>query len=76
MAGHEACLILLDSAETELEQAQARMKRLKAALPPARRLRTLAQLVDAFYPNDPDPEIQTDLRAWADSIEAALAEGE
>ena len=66
----------LERTQAELEQAQARVKSLEEALPPAHRLRTLAQLVDSFYPNDPEPEIQADLRAWADAIEAVLAEGD
>lgn len=39
----------------------------------ATKLRMLADYVDALHPDDPNPEVQDDLRRWADEIERATA---
>lgn len=36
-------------------------------------LRALADWLDMKYKNDPTPQVQTDLRLWADNIDQALA---
>lgn len=59
-----------DMLSKQLGAAQQQVKTLREALPPARRLRTLADMVDYFYPDDPEPEIQDDLRKWASKIDA------
>lgn len=42
-------------------------------LPDPEKLRLLADLLDKLWPDDDDPEAQTDLRKWARNIEAALS---
>ena len=42
-------------------------------LPDPEKLRLLADLLDKLWPDDADPEAQTDLRKWARNIEAALS---
>lgn len=53
--------------ETQLELEVAR---LRETLPSAHKLRLLAGLFDKAFPDDLNPEIQTDLRKWASKIEA------
>ena len=38
------------------------------------KLDVLADWVDAIRPNDPDPEVQRQLRKWADALRAAILE--
>ena len=37
---------------------------------PAAKMRLLADWFDAKYPNDSNPEVQNDLRAWARELDA------
>ncbi len=60
----------VESARPEIER-RARIEMLKAG-PPVEKLRLLATWIDLKFPNDADPEIQRDLRTWADNIEAKL----
>lgn len=56
----------------ELEKA-AKYDKIKAIIDP-RLLRTLANWIDLKYPNDIEPEVQEDLRAWADALEGEKEE--
>lgn len=56
-------------------EATIRARRAYKALPPPDKLRLLADYMDKLFPEDPEPDVQTDLRAWATEIEAAQAEG-
>jgi len=61
------------SAERERTRiAEADAAALAEALPPAHRLRALAAWIDSKYPDDAEPQVQRDLRAWADAITEAL----
>ena len=51
-----------------------RITELEAALPGADKLDILADLVDHWYPDDPEPEMQNDIRQWARGIRALLEE--
>ena len=42
----------------------------KEAIPDPRKLRSLASYFDLYFPNDPNPEIQNDLRRWADNLDS------
>jgi len=61
-----------------LARLTARAERAEAALPPAAKLRGIAEFFDRF---DADrgqtnrTEVQDDLRKWADAIDAAMKEG-
>lgn len=64
-----------DAAESALGEATGRVDALedelevsRAALPDPGKLWTLADWIDTKYPNDANPEVQTDLRLWARSI--------
>lgn len=46
------------------------INRLRAALPDPAKLWALADWIDLKYPNDSNPEVQRDLRAWARGIMA------
>ena len=46
------------------------------ALPDPYKLNLLANWIDRKYPNDSDPEVQTDLRRWAEQTRAVLAKFE
>ena len=69
---------------TELERTIAALRALVEAKDKVltagatNKLRMLAGWIDLKYPNDSDPEVQQDLRRWADSIDTAraLTEGE
>ena len=61
-------------ARTDLPTALAHLQRMVEALPDPARLRLLAEWIDVKYPDDPNPEVQRDLRNWADKIDVALAE--
>ena len=70
----------LAAREKELAGAKARIKeleadnaRLRAALPDPRKLRTLADWLDAYdaIHGAVNDGVQTDLRAWAEAAEAA-----
>lgn len=50
----------------------AREKALIAALPDPAKLRRLADWIDIRFPNDTNPEVQQDLRRWADLAEEIL----
>jgi len=50
-----------------------RVKLLEAALPDAGKLRALADWIDLKFPNDSNPEVQRDLRSWADAISRLVA---
>lgn len=56
----------------ELKAAQQQVKTFTEALPPAYRLRALADMFYIAFPDDPYPEIQKDLQTWAASIDTAL----
>ena len=43
-------------------------------LPPPEGMRALAYWLDRKHPNDPVPEVQTDLRRWADEWENMVLE--
>ena len=51
-----------------------RIAQLEAALPNAGKLETLADWIDVKYPNDSNPEVQSDLRRWAAAIRSAVGE--
>ena len=53
-------------------QREERITALEAALPEADKLDILADLVDHWYPDDPEPEMQNDIRQWARGIRALL----
>lgn len=64
--------------QAKLAAAEQREAALRAALPPTHRLKLLAMWIDMKYPDDPNPEVQRDLRKWAKAIELAngqLTEG-
>lgn len=42
--------------------------KLKELLPESEKLELLANWIDSMYPNDKDPEVQTDLRIWTNNI--------
>lgn len=50
-----------------------REAQLWGALPDPDKLDVLATWIDVMYPDDSNPEVQRDLRRWADAIRAALA---
>lgn len=54
------------------EDAQLFIDMIKV-LPPPERLEELADFIDSKFPNDLEPEMQTDLRTWAQSIREANA---
>ena len=62
----------IEDMELYAQFLEARLARLEAALPDATKLDLLADWIDLKYPNDSDPEVQNDLRAWARNIRAAL----
>lgn len=56
----------------EIERLRARVVRLEEALPNPCKLEVLARWIDWNFENDPDPEVQTDLREWAKKIRRAM----
>ncbi len=59
--------------DEKLTASQQQVKGLREALPDPSKLRMLAGLFDTALPNDPNPEVQEDLRAWATNIDTALS---
>ena len=53
-------------------QREKRIGKLEEALPDAEKLDLLAEWIDLKYPDDARPEVQNDLRSWANRIRAAL----
>jgi hypothetical protein len=53
---------------TEIDQLRERLAAAEAALPSPAKLWALAEWFDAMYPNDANPEVQSDLRGWARAI--------
>jgi len=54
--------------EGALQDAEAEVARLRAALPDPAKLRLLAEWLDATHPS-PRTEVQDDLRRWAVAVE-------
>lgn len=71
---HERFEPVMRDGVRQLGEARAERDRLRAALPNPAKLDLLADWVDLRYPNDPDPQVQADLRRWARNIRAALAQ--
>lgn len=43
-------------------------KEMMELLPPVHKLQTLVEWIDSKYPNDPNPEVQNDIRTWINNI--------
>ena len=56
----------------EAWRQRKRADRLEEALPNPCKLEALARWIDWNFENDPDPEVQTDLRQWAKKIRNAM----
>jgi len=54
----------------ELADAE-KWRKVKEAIDPSK-LRTLAAWIDIKYPNDQNPQVQNDLRKWADALEGKV----
>lgn len=67
----DSAVNIAQRAEHRANQAESERDALRAALPPPYRLRSLADWIDIKYPYDPEPEVQSDLRKWADTIDKA-----
>lgn len=67
---HKAGYETIPRLEAALQAAEDRADRAEAALPDPAKLWALADWIDSKYPNDSDPEVQNDLRAWARGIMA------
>lgn len=49
-------------------------KKVKEIIDPSQ-LRALAAWIDIKYPNDPNPQVQNDLRKWANALEGEGEKG-
>ncbi len=58
----------------QLRADAEKWKRVKEIIDPSQ-LRTLAAWIDIKYPNDPNPQVQNDLRKWAEALEGEGEKG-
>jgi hypothetical protein len=66
--------VIEDSELAELRADAEKWGRVKETIDPSK-LRTLAAWIDIKYLNDPNPQVQNDLRKWADVLEGGGEKG-
>ena len=70
----DECVEGMCELQTENALLRSRVARLEEALPDQNKLELLAIWIDLNFEDDPNPEVQNDLREWARKIRRALEE--